>query len=242
MIVCIGKRQILLSALFFCFLAGMAAVLWHGSRAAGPVFAAREDVPVTVVVDPGHGGEDGGAVSPSGVSESHINLAVAQRVSDLLRFSGQRTVMTRSGDVDLHTEGSTMRARKVSDIHNRAELVNGVENAVLLSVHQNSLPSSNVTHGAQVFWNRQEGAEALAESVQTALNEVINPDNKKHTKRIPDTIYLMKHAAAPGILVECGFLSNAEETTRLQQPSYQLKLATAIAAGYLRCTGAQEAS
>ena len=91
-IVCIGKRQLVLTALFCCFFAGLAAVLWHGIQPdTAPVFSAREGVPVTVVIDPGHGGEDGGAVSPGGVSESHINLAVAQRVNDLLRFAGQQT-------------------------------------------------------------------------------------------------------------------------------------------------------
>ena len=135
-----------------------------------------------------------------------------------------------------------MRARKVSDIHNRVILVNGTENSVLISIHQNSLPSSPVTHGAQVFWNRQAGADILAESVQQALKETINPGNEKLTRRIPDTIYLMKHVKAPAILVECGFLSNGSETDHLQQPSYQMKLASAIACGYLRRVGAKEAT
>ena len=118
--------------------------------------------------------------------------------------------------------------------------MNSTENAVLLSVHQNSLPSSVVTHGAQVFWNRQEGAEELAEIIQDALNGHINAGNEKHPKPIPTTIYLMKNITAPGIIVECGFLSNPEETVRLQQPDYQLKLAAAIAAGYLRCAAGEE--
>ena len=113
---------------------------------------------------------------------------------------------------------------------------------MLLSIHQNSLPSSAVTHGAQVFWNRQEGAEELAGVVQETLNAVINVGNEKQSKRIPDTIYLMKNVTAPAILVECGFLSNSAETMQLQQPSYQLKLAAAIAGGYLRCAGDKEAS
>ena len=242
-IICIEKRQLILTALFCFFFAGLVAVLWYGSKPdTVPVFSAREGVPITVVIDPGHGGEDGGAVSASGVSESHINLAVAQRVNDLLRFAGQQAVMSRTEDVSIHTEGDTMRARKVSDIHNRVALVNGIENSVLISIHQNSLPSSTVTHGAQVFWNRQEGAEVLAESVQEILNKTVNTGNEKRTKRIPDSIYLMKHVTAPGILVECGFLSNTAETEQLQQPSYQLKLAAAIAGGYLRCAGDKEAS
>ena len=82
-----------------------------------------------------------------------------------------------------------------------------------------------------MFWNGGEGAQEWAQSVQDALNGAINPGNEKKTKRIPDSIYLMNHITAPGILVECGFLSNREETVRLQQPDYQLRLATAITAG-----------
>lgn len=232
MVILMKKRTLMLSCLFCCFVLGLSAVLWRGG--AIPAFHVREDVPVTVVIDPGHGGEDGGAVSPSGVSESQINLAVSLRVSDLLRFAGQRTRLTRSEDVTICDEGlDTMRQRKASDLKNRVRLVEETENAVLLSIHQNSLPSSPVTYGAQVFWNRREGAEDLAGSIQDALNAAINAGNDKHPRQIPDSIYLMKNITAPGVLVECGFLSNAPETARLQDPAHQLRLAAAITAGYL---------
>ena len=196
---------------------------------------------MTVVIDPGHGGEDGGAVSPGGVQESHINLAVSKQLHDLLRFAGVPTVMTREEDVTICDEGlGTIRARKTSDIRNRVAIVNGTENAVLLSIHQNSLPSSTVTHGAQVFWNRQEGAKELAEAIQTSLNGAINVGNEKHTKQIPPTVYLMKHVTVPAVLVECGFLTNQEETRRLQDETYQRTLAISIAAGYLRGTSEGE--
>lgn len=233
MVILLRKRDLILSGLFCCFLLGLAAVLWRENVV--PVFNVREEMPpVTVVIDPGHGGEDGGAVSPSGVAESQINLAISQRVSDLLRFAGRRTLLTRSEDVTICDEGlDTMRQRKSSDLKNRVRMVEETENAVLLSIHQNSLPSSPVTHGAQVFWNRQEGAEALAERVQDALNAGINAGNEKRPRQIPDSIYLMKNITAPGVLVECGFLSNAAETEQLQDPAYQLRLASAITAGYL---------
>ena len=233
MIILLRKRDLLLSALFCCFFLGLSAVLWRGNVV--QVFNAREETPpVTVVIDPGHGGEDGGAVSPGGVAESRINLAVSQRVSDLLRFAGRRTLLTRSEDVTISDEGlDTMRQRKTSDLKNRVRIVEETENSILLSIHQNSLPSSPVTHGAQVFWNRQEGAEALAGQIQAALNAGINAGNEKHPRQIPDSIYLMKNITAPGVLVECGFLSNGAETEWLQDPSYQLRLAAAIAAGYL---------
>ena len=232
-VILLRKRDLLLFVFCCCFFLGLATVLWQGG--AVPVFQPGDsDIPVTVVIDPGHGGEDGGAVSPGGVEESHINLAVSLRVSDLLRFTGQRTRLTRSEDVTTSDEGlDTLRQRKSSDLKNRVRFVEETENALLLSIHQNSLPSSPVTHGAQVFWNRQEEAEGLAEQVQEALNQSINAGNEKHPRPIPDSIYLMKHITAPGILVECGFLSNGPETELLQDPSYQLRLATAIVAGYL---------
>lgn len=238
MVILLKKRDLILPCLFCCFFLGLAAVLWRGS--AVPAFHVREDVPVTVVIDPGHGGEDGGAVSPGGVEESQINLAVSLRVSDLLRFAGQRTRLTRSEDVTICDEGlSTMRQRKTSDLRNRVKLVEETENAVLLSIHQNSLPSSPVTYGAQVFWNRREGAEAMAGSIQDALNAAVNGGNDKHPRQISDSIYLMKNISAPGVLVECGFLSNASETGRLQDPAHQLRLAAAITAGYLNAGNAE---
>ena len=162
------------------------------------------------------------------------NQLIARRVRDLLTFAGVPTTVTREGDAAIYDPGSaTLREKKVSDLHNRAALVNGTEGAVLLSIHQNSLPSSVVTHGAQVFWNREQGADALAQSVQDALNAAVNAGNEKKTKAIPATVYLMKNIHAPGILVECGFLSNREETVLLQQPAYQTRLAAAITAGCL---------
>ena len=240
-IILIRKRQLM----GFCGIL-LAALLislprwWQGGELSA--FSACQQPPVTVVIDPGHGGEDGGAVSKSGVEESGLNLEISLRIRDLLEFAGQETQMVRTADVSVHTEGETIRARKVSDIHHRVDMVNHQERAVLLSIHQNSLPSSPITHGAQVFWNRQEGAEVLAISVQDALNQWINAGNVKHPKPAPTSVYLMKYTTAPGILVECGFLSNPAETDQLQNPAYQTKLAASITAGYLANRAAEEVS
>ena len=235
------RKALLCCGGFLC-----AAFAFHALTTGLPAisaFSAAEKPPETVVIDPGHGGEDGGAVSPGGVQESHINLAVSKRLRDLLCFAGIPTVMTREEDVTICDEGlGTIRARKASDIRNRVAIVNGTENAVLLSIHQNSLPSSTVTHGAQVFWNQQEGAKELAEAIQTSLNGAINVGNEKHTKQIPPTVYLMNHVTVPAVLVECGFLTNQEETRRLQDETYQRALAVSIAAGYLRGTSEGELS
>ena len=161
---------------------------------------------MTVVVDPGHGGEDGGAVSSGGVEESQINLELGLRVNDLLRFCGQKTVMTREDDRSIHSDGAnTIREKKSSDLRNRVAIVNAAEHGVLLSIHQNSLPSSPQTHGAQAFWNGQEGAQALAEggTGRAEYRHQFGAAPRK-AKAMGSSVYLMKNAQAPGVLVECG--------------------------------------
>lgn len=230
MILIIHKRFVALAALCCVVLAGMSMVLWQGSAVSA--FSPRDAVQFTVIVDAGHGGEDGGAVAGDGTVESQLNLEIAKKVNELLIFAGEKTRMTRTADSSIHSnDAKTLHQKKVSDLNNRVALVNGTERAILVSIHQNSLPSSAATHGAQVFWNTVAGGDRLAESVQERLNLTINPGNEKVTKKIPPTIYLTKNVKAPAIIVECGFLSNCEETARLQEPSYQRMLAVSIAAG-----------
>ena len=165
-----------------------------------------------VILDAGHGGADGGAVSDSGVAESGLNLAITLRLA------------------------ATLRQQKVSDTKKRVEIINSCADARLISIHQNSLPGHPGVSGAQVFHNGQDGAEALALCIQNDLNMAVNT-REKVAKRIDDSIYIMKHADCPAVLVECGFLSNPEETVLLQQPDYQLHMAAAIAAGFCQyCT------
>ena len=235
MVILIRKRHVAYALLLCGFVAGLFAVLWHGNAAFTAAFAPEAaELPITVVVDAGHGGEDGGAVAADGTVESGLNLSIARRVRDLLTFAGVPTAVTREGEDAIYDPGSaTLREKKVSDLHNRVALVNDIPNAILLSIHQNSLPSSPSTQGAQAFWNRQEGAEDLASSIQEALNTAINAGHEKKATQVPSSVYLMKEITVPGVLVECGFLSNAAETEQLKDPGYQTKLASAIAAGLL---------
>ena len=199
-----------------------------------PAMAVMQKGSRIVVIDAGHGGEDGGAVAASGAVESGINLAIAQRLNALLQLLGEETVMIRTEDVSIYSEDAqTLRQKKASDLKNRVALVNGTPGAVLISIHQNSLPSSPRVHGAQVFFATTEQSDTLAASVQQALNAGVNVSNEKHEKQIDATIYLMKHVNCPAILVECGFLSNAQEAERLQEAEYQQQLAVSIAAGFL---------
>ena len=204
----------------------------QAASAAAPVTPAVSQT--TPVLDAGHGGEDGGAVSDSGVAESGINLQITRRLYEILRLLGHPSVMTRTGDDAVYDDTAvTLREKKASDLKNRVALVNETPNAVLLSIHQNSLPASRRVHGAQAFHARTEGSEALAESVQVALNAAVNPGNEKSRKVIDKSVYLMKNIQCPAVLVECGFLSNAEEAARLRQADYQRKLAVTVAAGFL---------
>ena len=180
-----------------------------------------------VIIDAGHGGVDGGAVSCTGVYESQINLQIAIRLNDLLHLLGVRTVMIRDTDISVYTEGDTIAAKKVSDIKERVRIANPTLQALYLSIHQNHFSDSQY-HGAQIFYNRQEGSRVLAESVQSAIRKHIDPYNRRQCKQ-SSGIYLMEHINCPGVLIECGFLSNPNEEEKLRNPSYQKKLCCVIA-------------
>ena len=225
------RRRYLAAAAAVLLLAGAAAVLRPGRPAA--VNAAGAGCR-TIVLDAGHGGEDGGAVSPDGVVESDLNLAITRRLRDVLLFLGRDTVLTRTGgDAIYSPEAVTLREKKVSDLKNRVDLINSQPEAVLISIHQNSMPDHPSVHGAQVFYNGAASGPRLGETVQAALNGAVNAGHEKKAAQVPSSVYLMKEITAPGVLVECGFLSNAAETEQLKDPAYQTKLAAAIAAGVL---------
>lgn len=211
--------------IIFCFIGAAAA----GSRA---VTVMVENRPVErlnrIIIDAGHGGEDGGAVSCTGVPESGINLQIALRLDDLLHLMGHETVMVRTTDISVYTEGETLGQKKASDLKARAKLVNETENAVLVSIHQNTYSGAQYS-GAQVFYAKTEGSEALAKQLQSAFVQTVNPGSKRQAKKITG-LYLFEHITRPGILVECGFLTNAEEEAKLRSDAYQKKLCCVIAA------------
>jgi len=211
------------------------AVLCPDSRPAeAETFVPSRFAAHTLVIDAGHGGEDGGAVSVSGVSESVLNLAVAKRLDEILGLYGVPSVMLRQEDVMLSDPGGrTMRERKVSDLHNRVKAVEDAENAVLISVHQNSFTDSKYS-GAQVFYAPTADSQAFAERTQELLRVQLSPGNDRKAKPIPQSVYLMNHISCKAILVECGFLTNPEEDRLLQTPEYQLKLAATLAGAYLQ--------
>ena len=190
-----------------------------------------------LVLDAGDGGEDGGAVSAAGDKESDINLAIVLRLEQIMGLYGVPVVLTRSDDRSIHDQdAATLREKKVSDLKNRLALVSELNNAVLLSVHQNSYTDSRYS-GAQVFYASSEESKQWAEHTQGLLRSVLDESNDRSAKEIPDTVYLMNHVSCPAILVECGFMSNGEEVSLLLTHGYQTKIATALAVAcvqYLR--------
>ena len=180
-----------------------------------------------VIIDAGHGGIDGGAVSCSGVSESHFNLAVSLRLNDLMKILGIDTKMIRSADISVHTEGKTIAAQKVSDLRNRVNAVRNTKNAVLISIHQNHFPDKRY-YGAQVFYNGFDQSKRFAKELQTRFINTLNPSSNRKAKAA-DAIFLLKNINCPGILVECGFLSNPQEEALLKDPEYQKRLCSVIA-------------
>ena len=222
-----------LSTAFFLF----------GEWPASPAMARPERfASSSVVIDAGHGGEDGGAVSPSGAVESQLNLAVAQRLVLLLGLYGADVVMLRTEDVSLHDpEAGSLREKKRSDLQNRIAQIQAVPNATLISIHQNTYSGSARSHGAQVFYADESSSGELARYAQERLRLALDPENGRKAAELPGEVYLMDHVRCRAILVECGFLSDPEEEALLQSGSYQTKIAAALASAYLSCSeGGQE--
>lgn len=181
-----------------------------------------------IIIDPGHGGVDGGATSCTGKLESAYNLEISLRLRDLFHLLGYPTYMIRITDTSVYTKGDTIAAQKMSDLKERVRIVNDSQTNILVSIHQNLFSDSRYS-GAQVFYADTGGSRKLAETLQSSLVNTLNPGSKRKAKKA-EGIYLMEHIENPGILVECGFLSNPEEEHKLNTPDYQKKLCCVIAA------------
>lgn len=185
-----------------------------------------------VVIDAGHGGEDGGAVSISGAIESQLNLTIAQRLDAMLGLYGVNTLLLRNSDISLHSsDAQTIREKKVSDLHNRVNTIESLKDPVVISIHQNTFSNSKY-RGAQVFYANGDLSLPFAQITQDVLRQTLDPENDRKPTAVPDTVYLMNHISCRAILVECGFLSNPEEDILLQSSDYQTKLAMSLTGAY----------
>ena len=178
-----------------------------------------------IILDAGHGGEDGGAVAFDGTLEKDINLEISETISLYFELFGINYIKIRDSDESIGDNSlDTIRKRKVSDIHRRYEIINSYENSVLLSIHQNMFSVEKYS-GAQVFYGGQdEQAMVLAEIIQRKITDAIQPENTRKIKKADNSIYLLDKAIRPSVMVECGFMSNPDELSKLKSTEYQSQI------------------
>lgn len=178
---------------------------------------------VNFIIDPGHGGEDGGATA-NGVTEKDVNLAVSSYLYDYLSLSKYNAHMTRRDDRLLYNAGEENR-KKYHDLVNRVKFASSFDNAVFISIHQNKFEISKYK-GLQVYYSPNNSlSESLAKRVQNNTKIYLDTQNNREIKRADNNIRVLSSLKIPAILVECGFISNPEEAEKLSDAEYQKKLA-----------------
>ena len=195
--------------------------------------AAENIIEPVIVIDAGHGGEDSGAVD-NGIFEKDINLSIAKKLRDMLEISRYKVTMTREDDVSIYdSTAESTREKKVSDLKNRVGIINGKKNNILVSIHQNKFEQSQY-FGTQMFYSKNNPKSAvLAEEMRKSVTGMLQPENKRELKSADSSIYILNKADVPAVIVECGFLSNAEEAKKLSDNDYQQKMAFSIYSGIL---------
>lgn len=227
----------LLALIALCL--GYALPLLAGSAAS--TAPADSEPPFTVVLDAGHGGEDGGAVGVNGLQEKHVNLAVTLLIRDLLEASGISVVLTRDTDILLYDRSVDYKGRKKAlDLQARQQIAEETPNAVLVSIHMNTFGQKQYS-GLQVWYSANDArSAALATVIQDTVRERLQQNNTRSIKQAGSSIYLLSHTTVPAVLVECGFLSNPQEAALLATDAYRLQLAQAVSLGIV--TGLQKIS
>lgn len=189
--------------------------------------------PPLIILDAGHGGEDGGAVGVNGVCEKDINLAVVNELASLLRKAGVDVILTRTEDKLLYGEDEDIYGqRKKSDLKNRLAVATEHPDAIFVSIHMNTFSVAKYS-GLQVYYASTEGSRELAHAVQNAVRKDVQPTNHRVPHTASSAIYLLHNAVGTSILVECGFLSNPEECALLSQKDYQSRLCFSIFCGMM---------
>ena len=226
------KKLVLPLTIALLFLAATAIIRTGGLRRSVPASAA-ETRPAMLVIDPGHGGLDGGASAADGTTESGINLAIALRLRDLCLLYGLPCKMTRTSEaLEYPPELGTIHEKKVWDQQQRLAMTQETRNSVLLSIHQNYYPDRRPS-GIQVLYAETAGSEQLGTVIHDNLLRSLCPECRRVLMPAGKSIYLMKQVQCPAILVECGFLSNPEEAAQLASCAHQTKIAAVLLASYL---------
>lgn len=233
------RRKFWILGLFFAILMFLLAMRFCAIFTQNKAFVLSEkSEEFTVVIDPGHGGFDGGAVAKDGTSEKDINLAVALELREILKEYPVKVIMTRESDESLDAGEERVKGKKQSDLKKRKEIIEEAKANLTISIHLNSYTSDESVYGAQVFYPKEEQkrtggkdnvkiSEEYAQSVQKSLESNISDGRERKAMGKNDT-YLFRNIRTPMILVECGFLSNMEECNKLKKAEYQGLLAKSI--------------
>lgn len=224
------------AALALLFSAITAIIVWKSeARTADSLPAAEVHAYAPVlIIDAGHGGLDGGAVSVTGRCESEINLAIATKIEDLADLFGAEHIMTRTSEtLDYPESADSIRDKKLWDQKQRVQLINEADHGILISVHQNTYPDPRPC-GAEVYYGTADGSDRLATQTQQNLVQFLCPENRRVAAPISKKIYLLRQVSCPAILVECGFLSNAAEAAKLEHNEYQIAIAVLLMGSYFQ--------
>lgn len=184
----------------------------------------------TLVIDPGHGGIDGGALSFAGDKESDINLSISLKLRALAQLYGENTIMTREND-KARTDAASYSEHE--DLVHRAEIINSAPNAVLISVHQNCYPTSQPS-GAQVLYASDEKSKLFGSLTHDNIIKLLEPENRRVAEPASSGLYITANSKCPAILVECGFMSNLSDIQKLKDNNYQTVLSAVLLASYLQ--------
>ena len=221
-----------LIVLIFATIVCISSVLLCQIQIASSGTIISDELPV-IIIDAGHGGEDGGAIGVDGTYEKDVNLEISLKLNDILSIFGYKTHLIRTTDSAIHTEGDTIRQRKVSDIHNRTATMDLYENCIYLSIHQNKYSDGRIW-GTQTFYSANcDESREIAQLIQNAVKSQIQPNNKRQIKKSGTDIYVLYNATKPAVMVECGFVSNPHELSQLKNNEYQCNMALSIATGIL---------
>ena len=192
----------------------------------------------SVIIDPGHGGVDGGAVGVNGVVEKNINLSISLKLREFFRAAGYEVVMTREDDRSIHSpDAKTVREQKTSDLYNRLDFMKKNPKAIFISIHQNKFEQSRYS-GTQVFYSANMlQSRILAQTIQQEIRKALQPENTRQIKQADKNLFIIYNAPIPAVMVECGFLSNPGEALKLQDTDYQNKLAFTVFYAVLKTYG-----
>lgn len=226
MYIILSRKKCLLSLMIAGVLCFTAYAIFALSSFADTFF---KDKTLSVIVDAGHGVPDGGAVGIGGTVEQEINISIAKKLAEVLEGKNIGVIMTRTDESGIWTEKSdTIREKKVEDMHNRLKIIKKSDADLFVSIHMNSFPSTSAL-GLRVFYSPAfSDIKPLAENIQVRMSDVTGAKTTV-VKAADSTLFLMKNTPVPGVLVECGFLSNPQEEKNLNSEEYQARLAWAIA-------------